>query len=94
MPRYYANTSRSINAAIPTSDGRHPKYRHLVMFEADPHHGSAIVTAREAAPGRSALWSWEDWQHAVGDEEQAELEFAYLSEEYLDVLGPDDADGD
>lgn len=72
----------------PHENGRHPEHAHLVYFEVEQEHGMYLLTT-PAKPGYSALISWEDWLHAVGIKRQAELEFAYLPDDYLDVLSLD-----
>ena len=71
--------------AEPDDDGRHPDYPHLCLFEVERHYGSLILTS-QSAPGSALISCWEDWKGMVGDDIQADQEFAYLSDEYLDCL--------
>jgi hypothetical protein len=73
-----------VHMTPPTEDGRHPKYDHLVMFEVDRHYDRLLL--KSPAKEGDALISWEDWNHMVGDTDQADLEFAYCDDEYLDIL--------
>jgi len=80
-------TARGIMTDLtePTADGRHPKYRHLILFEVEDHHGSLILTA--AGQKGDALISTEDWEHMVdGDRDAIQNDFAWLSDEYLAQL--------
>jgi hypothetical protein len=68
----------------PMADGTHPDYPHLILAEVEQHYGMLILTF----PGvdGDALISLEDWDAMVGDVEQADREFAYVSNEYLEIL--------
>ena len=68
--------------AKPDAQGRHPKYKHLVMFEIEPHYGSYILTAAKH-PG-DALISEDDARHMFGKDYDAG--FGYLTDEYLEIL--------
>lgn len=68
----------------PDEQGRHPRYKHLVQFEVEPHYGSYILTA--TGHSGSALISEDDATDMFG--EQLEHGFAYLSDEYLELLAP------
>lgn len=68
--------------AKPDKHGRHPKYKHLVMFEIEPHHGSYILTANKH-PG-DALISQDDAREMFGKDYEAG--FGYLTDEYLQLL--------
>ena len=74
-----------LHLAEPTEDGRHPEHPHLVLFEVDLHHGMLILRS-PAAPGATELISWEDWDAMVGCRHQADCGFAYLVDDYLDIL--------
>lgn len=63
-------------------NGYHPEYKHLVMFEIEPHYGSYILTA--IGHSGNCLISSDDAKYMF--EDQFELEFAYLSDEYLSLL--------
>lgn len=65
-------------------NGRHPDFKHLVMAEADHHHSMFLITFAEH--DGNLLVSWEEWVDMVGDQTQAELQFAYVSDEHLDLL--------
>ncbi len=67
----------------PDEQGRHPIYSHLVMFEIERHYGSYILTAPKTCEG-NALISAENAEHIFG--EQFDQEFAYLTDEYLNML--------
>jgi Fe-S cluster biosynthesis and repair protein YggX len=73
--------------AEPAEGGRHPQHSHLVYYEFEPHYGSYIVTAPKTTDG-DLLMSHEDVVHAFG-EEAVDNEFAYGSDEYLDLLEPE-----
>jgi hypothetical protein len=75
--------ARSIHMT-PHVNGYHPRKQHLAMFEVRQHHGMFLLTS-PAGPG-SLLISWEDWQSLVGNDRQADLEFAYLSDDLLAML--------
>lgn len=66
----------------PKKNGRHPKYKHLVLFEIEPHHCSYILTA--AGHDGDRLLSEDDARDMF--EDQFEDGFAYLTDEYLDCL--------
>lgn len=66
----------------PQEDGRHPEYKHLVLFEIERHHGSYILTAQ--GQEGDALLSEDDASEMFG--EQFDDEFAYLTDEYLTLL--------
>lgn len=68
--------------AKPDAQGRHPKYKHLVMFEIEPHYGSYILTA--LGHRGDALISSDDAQHMFGKDFDAG--FGYLTDEYLQLL--------
>lgn len=68
--------------AKPDKQGRHPKYKHLVMFEIEPHYGSYILTA--VGHRGDALISSDDAQHMFGKDFEAG--FGYLTDEYLQLL--------
>lgn len=68
--------------AKPDKQGRHPKYKHLVMFEIEPHYGSYILTA--VGHQGDALISSDDAQHMFGKD--FEEGFGYLTDEYLQLL--------
>ena len=73
--------------AQPTENGEHPEYPGLVLFEVEQHFGSLILTS--PAKEGNALISHEDWEHWVDDIiklDGDEWDFAYLSDEYLDLL--------
>jgi hypothetical protein len=70
--------------AQPDAYGRHPRYKHLIMFELEPHHGSYILTA--AGHEGDALISEDDALEMFG-ERGIDNGFAYLTDEYLDLLG-------
>ncbi len=70
------------NMDPPDKYGRHPKYKHLVMFEIEPHYGSYILTAAKH-PG-DALISEDDARHMFGKDYDAG--FGYLTDEYLEIL--------
>ena len=69
----------------PDENGRHPERPELVMFEAEPYNSMYIVTT-PAEPAGSMLVSEDEWLAMVGSRDQADLEFAYCSDEYLDLL--------
>lgn len=69
--------------AVPVN-GRHPEFPHLVMAEVEPHYGMLILTI-EGMSG-TALISVEDWIAMVGDQDQADFEFGYISDEYAELL--------
>jgi len=66
----------------PSDTGQHPDYPHLYMFEIDAHYGSYILTC----PGQDgdALIGPDDAEYMFG--EQLDDGFAYLSDEYLQLL--------
>ena len=75
--------SQSFDHSIePMPDGRHPEYNHLVLFELEPHYGSYILTAH--GHDGSALLSTDDAMHIF--EDRLKSEYAYLSDDYLDLL--------
>lgn len=71
------------------NEGRHPKYKHLVYYELEPHHGSYILTA-PATPENygDLLISDEDVDHMFGkDAEYAKQNgFAYGPDDYLGMM--------
>lgn len=66
----------------PDKNGRHPRYKHLVMFEIEPHYGSYILTA--AGHRGDALISSDDAVHMFGKD--FDDGFGYLTDEYLQLL--------
>lgn len=70
------------NMDPPDKRGRHPKYKHLVMFEIEPHYGSYILTAPKHKG--DALISEDDARSMFGKD--FDDGFGYLSDEYLEVL--------
>lgn len=68
--------------AKPDAQGRHPKYKHLVMFEIEPHYGSYILTA--TGHEGDALISEDDARQMFGKDFDAG--FGYLTDEYLQIL--------
>ena len=69
---------------IPHHCGVHPDYPHLIYFEVEAHYGSFILTS--PAVRGTALISAQDWLNMAGSQEQADLEFAYASDEYLELF--------
>lgn len=70
------------NMDRPDNSGRHPVYKHLVLFEIEPHYGSYILTA--VGHDGDALITADEAMDMFGKD--FEDEFGYLSDEYLDVL--------
>ena len=68
--------------AKPDKYGRHPKYKHLVMFEIESHYGSYILTA--VGHEGDALISEDDARQMFGKD--FDHEFGYLTDEYLQLL--------
>jgi len=70
------------NHNISPVNGYHPDYPGLVLFEIEWHYGSYILSA----PGYegTALISSEDAK--IMFEDQLDAEFAYLTDEYLQIL--------
>ena len=72
------------NHNTPSENGRHPKYSHLVLSEVENHKSMLILTI-EKQKG-DALISWDDWKSMIGDDEQSDEEFGYISDEYISIL--------
>lgn len=66
----------------PGDDGRHPQYKHLVLAEIESHYGSWIMTI--AGHEGDALISDDGARSIFG--EQYDDEFAYISDEYIEIL--------
>lgn len=71
------------------NEGRHPKYKHLVYYELEPHHGSYILTA-PATPENygDLLISDEDVDHMFGEDAEYAKQngFAYGPDDYLEMM--------
>lgn len=70
------------HSVAPTDTGQHPEWLHLYLFEVEPHCGSYILTC----PGQlgDTLIGPDDAEYMFG--EQLDDGFAYLSDEYLQLL--------
>jgi len=80
----YAETLRM---TPPADNGRHPEHAHLVYAEADPHHGSYIVTS--PAVDGDILVSYDDLCAMFGDQHDPDGDtFGYISDEYADHFQP------
>lgn len=66
----------------PDENGRHPYFKHLVMFEIERHYDSYILSA--LGYKGNVLISAEHAMKMFGD--QFDDEFAYLTDEYLEML--------
>lgn len=73
---------RGPHMAKPDKYGRHPKYKHLVMFEAEPYKNMYLVTA--IGHEGSALISSDEAASMFG--KYLDDGFAYLTDEYLQLL--------
>lgn len=66
----------------PLENGRHRKFSHLVLAEIEPHYGSYIFTIH--GHKGSALTGPDDAAQIFG--EQLDKGFAYVVDDYLDIL--------
>lgn len=75
----------SVDATLVPADenGRHPKFKHLVMYELESHYGSYIVTS--PAKSGSRLMSVDDCVHAFG-EGVVDQGFGFAVDDYLDYF--------
>lgn len=70
----------------PDKKGRHPRYKHLIYIDAEPHHGSYIVTT-PAKPNKSMLVSDDELQSMLDTQYVRDDDnFGYISDEYLDMF--------
>lgn len=74
----------------PGPDGRHPKYKHLVMAEWEPHYGSYIVTF--VGHTGDLLMSSDDVLSMVGDDRRFDEGYGYVVDDYLDLLSSEEDD--
>lgn len=66
-----------------SKNGRHPRWKHLILVECDRHYGMWIVTT-PALPGKSMLVSSDDLAHMNPD--LAEHEYGYVPDDYLECF--------